>query len=120
MCSTHSRFTLEDVAQFCWENKKRRGFKGFSFEEVCKVIIIAAQKDMLKLVQDEHGICGVAVLRANDNKVFVDFLIAVRGGFKTFVDYYKKNFSGFLLQGERDGKVVTFNTRILCQHLQKT
>lgn len=116
--STSSRFTLEDVVNFAWTNKGRRCFKGFSFEQVCKIVIIAAERGMLRLVEDELGLCGVAVIQSNDEVVRVDFLVAVRNGFRTFVDYYKKNYSNKQLLGERDGKMVNFNTRILCQRLQ--
>lgn len=105
---------------FCWVHKSKRCFKGFPFEKVCAIVLIAADKGMLRLVEDEQGICGVAIIQSNETIVKVDFLVAVRSGFKTFIDYYKKFHNGKQLIGERDGQMVNFNTRILCQHLRRT
>ena len=113
-------FTLQEVVDFCWTNKKVRAFKGFSYHQVCKIIIFAANRDMLKLVQDDQGLCGVAVFYVKNDEVFVDFLVAVRGGFRTLVAYYKEHFHGKKIKGERDGVVVNFNPRILCQQALRT
>lgn len=115
-----TRFTLNDVVDFCWANKRKRAFKGYTYEEVCRIVIYAANNGLLKTVEDDQGICGAAIFKAADKKVFVDFLVAVRGGFATFVDYYKREFPDHKLAAYRDNKLVTINSRILCQQLQKS
>lgn len=114
------RYTLEQVVDFCWTNKKRRAFKDMDYEKVARIILHASKTDKLRLVEDEQGLCGVMVFRVFDDSIFVDFLVTVRLGFFTFVKYYQDNYPGFNLYGERDGKRVKFNTKILCQHLART
>jgi len=113
------QYTLKQVLDFAWEHKGRRCFKDMDYEVVASVILWASKNNFMLLVQDEKGLCGVSIHRTIDNQILqVDYLVAVRNGFKTFVKYYQDFFPGYTITAQRDGENVTINPRILCQQLR--
>lgn len=113
------RYTLQDVLDFAWKHRGRRCFKDMDYSQVGKIILLADKYKNLRVVADEEGICGVVITRIDDKVVFVDFLVAVRNGFATFIEYLKLNFPNHELWAERKGRTVKLNTRILCQRLRQ-
>lgn len=112
------RFTLEQVVDFCWANKGKRAFKDFTYEQVAFVVLKANQNKMLQLVQDNQGLCGVLIFRVQHDHLFIDYLVTVREGFLTFLDYYQRFFNHLPIRAERKGKILTYTNR-LCQPLRQ-
>ena len=103
-------YTLKDVADFCYANRRRKAFKNWSYDEVACEVVLFAQKDRLLHVYDNQGICGVCLysLRFVSRVIFIHHIVAVRSGFKTMCKHAVETHPGFQIQGQRNTKIVTF------------
>lgn len=108
-------YTLRDLVDFAWENKKKHGFKGFNYEDIASEIHQAVLKNKLHYVADECGICGLAIATPYyaSKRLYIHHIVATRSGLWTLLHYAKNKFPGFSLEGKRGKKIVTFNQRLL-------
>lgn len=118
------RFTLKQVVDFCYEHKKRKGFKDFAVEQIAEHIIWAADNGKLVVVWDRYGLCGVVTYSTRkDNMLYIHHIVACRNGFYTLIDRARQLYPGYVITGLRRSKLVTFNPEKLygrqrSRHLQ--
>lgn len=113
--STHSLFTLKDVADFCYENKRHKGFKNYGRRLVEQQIIEACDNNRLYIAADDIGICGVVIVSRQyaQKRLYIHHIVCVRHGFRTLMDEAFRQFPDFTIAGLRNSKLVTFNKRNL-------
>lgn len=107
------RYTLEDVANFCWKYKRHKGFKDHAYEQLGHHILWAADNHKLVIVEDSHGICGVCTFSDYPGRLYIHHIVAIRTGFATLVLEAEKRFPGYAIVGLRSSKLITFNKKIL-------
>jgi hypothetical protein len=110
-------FTLEDIANFCYDHRRFKGFKEFAFTEVCETVLWAANNDKLVWVHDDEGVCGVCIYTVHKplRTIYVHHIVATRTGFVTLIEQAKRQFPDYNIAGLRNGKVITFNKKHLWQ-----
>lgn len=114
-CSIPQRFTLNDVVDFCYENKRHRGFSKFAKDEIAAHIIWANDNGKLSIVADSKGLCGVCTYSdyPASKSLYIHHIVTTRTGFPTFIAAAKHQFPDYTIKGLRSGKLITFNTRHL-------
>ena len=99
--------TLEDVVNFCWEHRRRRGFYEHCWKETAAVVLDAAAKDKLYLVESSDkrliGVCIMSVGYATKT-LHVHHIVCIENAFATFVVTAYKRWPGYLIKGQRVGK----------------
>lgn len=109
--STNSRFRLSDVVDFCYANRKRRGFKDWSWTEIAGEIVYYDKHNQLHIVSDDQGICGVICISVAARQIFIHQIVCVRQGFPTLVAEWQKRYPDYTLAGLRDGKLKTYTRK---------
>lgn len=115
------RYTLKDVTNFCYKNKRVKGFRAFEWDEVGETILWAADNGKLCFVVDGKGICGVVVFTVikDFKRLYIHHIVAVRKGFRMLIDVAFRHFKDYSIVGMRNGKLITFNKRHLWATLAK-
>lgn len=108
-------YTLKEVADFCYENKGKRGFPGHDRASVERTICESADINSLHIVSDNRGLCGAIIISVNHEKreVYIHHIVAIRAGFATLVQEANKRFPEYAISGQRKSQLKTFNRRIL-------
>ena len=114
-------YTLKDVAEFCYLNKKRRAFYHHCFNDVAKKVVDFDNRCGLTIVEDFLGICGVCLYQPKYNAriIYVHEIVCVRNGFKTLILKYAQDFPSFRVQGNRlkgfsrEPQEITYNKKDL-------
>lgn len=108
-------YTLKDLVDFCYKNKRHKGFREHTYERVAEQIVWAAKHNKLNLVEDQHGICGVIIATIYPARkiIYVHHIVAVRAGFKLLIKVAAMKYPDYEITGLRNSKLVTFNKRIL-------
>lgn len=108
MNSTATRFTLKEVVDFCVAHKKEKGFQEHNEDQIAHVIIEANKTNVLYIVADDIGLCGVCVARIDGPTLYVHEIICTRNGFKTLIEEATKRFPGLEIRGERNEKLKIY------------
>ena len=108
-------YTLKDLVDFCYEHKRNKGFRRHSYSQIAQQILWADEHNKLYRVDDDRGLCGVAVatIKYARKELYIHHIVAVRGGFALFVHYAFTKFPEFSITGLRGSKLTTFNKRLL-------
>lgn len=112
-------YTLKDIADFCYSNRRKKGFKGFTYQEVCEVVVWAADNEKLAYIHDDKDILGVCIYSIVVKTIYIHHIVCIRNGFKLLINHAKNLYPGFAISGLRNGKVVTFNKSYLWAILHK-
>ena len=113
MNSTPTRYTLKEIVDFCYLHKRERGFKGFNYLQIIQTIKYANDTNRLYVVHDEKGLCGVCTVDVCNPFLYVDHIVCVRNGFKTFIAEAQKRYPGLTITGLRRGKLKMFEHKNL-------
>lgn len=113
-------YTLKDCAEFCFKYQLRRDKNSvvcFKDQRDWNIIIIeAAKRNRLYTVENAQkqliGVC-VATEYPATVRIFVDEIICIENAFPTFIRELKQRFPGYRVQGNRAGKVKTYNQKDL-------
>lgn len=107
------RYTLKDVVDFCYANKRSRAFKQCGYEEIAAAVINADLANKLVIAEDNLGICGCAIIteRPASRSVYVHQIVARRGGFVSLVNHALTKWPGYSISGYRKGAMMFYNER---------
>lgn len=108
-------YTVKDLVDFCWRNKKRNGFKKHTWEEIARHLIWAVENNKLHTMEDNTGICGVVVATFKEfsKAIYIHHIVAVHRGFEAFIQFAFERYPEYAIQGMRHGKLITFNKKHL-------
>ncbi len=103
-------YTLRNIVDFCAEHCGDKCFKGANYNGIAGEVIKAVTENRLISVEDDLGICGVCIYTPfhHFKSIFVNHVVARRGGFITLVAEARKLYPGWTIQGRRGDKVITY------------
>lgn len=103
------RYTLKDVVDFCWNNKKHKGFKDHGYEHVADRVLWAADNGKLLIIEDNHGLCGICIFTRYPDWIYIHHIVATREGFRNIAADLAERFGRIPIKGLRSSKLVTYH-----------
>lgn len=109
------QFTYKEIVDFCYANRRQKGFCKFEWDEIARHIFWATDNNCLFTIYDNHGLCGVCTvtIQKEAKRLYIHHIVAVRKGFATFIKTAFERYPGWTIQGLRSSKLVTFTERNL-------
>jgi hypothetical protein len=108
-------YTLKEVAEFCYANKRQQAFRGCTFEQVARDVIRADRDNKLHIAADDIGLCGVVIATEQPatKRVYINQIVTVRRGFRILVEEAFKRFPDYSIAGIRYSTLKVFTKRNL-------
>lgn len=94
-------FTLNEIANFCYEHRGARAFPGFTLEQVQAEIVYYSDRCDLATAADELGLSGVICVTRYPDHFYVHHLVCVRHGLATLINYALRLYPGYTFTGLR-------------------
>lgn len=105
-------FTLKDIVDFCYANKRKRAFKNHDYNDVARKIIWADEKHFLHYIEsaDHASITGVVIAEVHHaaRTIFIHEIVGLRGAMAELAAEAFRRYPNFKIQGQRNGITKTF------------
>ncbi len=98
----NTRFTLHDLAQFCYENRGKH-YREATFDYFGRVVCAAKDYDRLLFAVDDAKICAVCVatVYTGEERVHINYVFARGAGLRLLLAECKRRYPTFRVSGER-------------------
>lgn len=99
----NTRFTLAEVAQFCYENRGKKIYREEPFEYFARIVVSASSYDRLYTVAEGCVLvaCCVATAYPEKKQLWINHIFSKGNGLATLVAAARTRFPDFKILGER-------------------
>ncbi len=115
------QWTMAELVVWIMRARRGKAFQNFTYQDILWTCQRSIQENGFGFIVGENGICGVAIGRPKEGRMFhVEHILTTHPlALKALVQQFRARFPGWTITGNRRKGRVRYRTERLCKLLER-